>query len=115
MCPKIFQQSYSLHAVIDGKCIPLVFALLSDKTEKTYVFFLNIIKNAACNITDGIMMVDFEKAAMNAFRSVFEQFNLMNCLFHLRQSVQKRISKIFRKLTDKAFARASRHSWLLFL
>ena len=34
----------------------------------------------------------------------------MNCFFHLCQSVQKRISKSFRKLyrTDKAFARASR-------
>ena len=31
----IFQQSYSLHAVIDGKCIPLVFALLSDKTLRS--------------------------------------------------------------------------------
>ena len=105
VCPKIFQQSYSLHAVIDGKCIPLVFALQSDKTEKTYVSFWDII-----NFTDGIIMVDFEKAAMNAFRSVFEQFNLMNCFFHLCQSVQKRISKSFRKLyrTDKAFARASR-------
>ena len=101
MCPKIFQQSYSLHAVIDGKCLPLVFALQSDKTGKTYAFFLNIIKNSVCNITDGIIMVDFEKAAMNAFRSVFEQFNLMNCFFHLCQSVQKRISKSFRKLGSR--------------
>ena len=67
MCPKIFQQSYSLHAVIDGKCIPLVFALLSDKTEKTYVFLLNLIKNAVCNISDGIIMIDFEKAGDERF------------------------------------------------
>jgi hypothetical protein len=36
-------------------------------------------------------LIDFEKAAMNAFSKVFEQFNLMNCFFHLCQSVQKRI------------------------
>ena len=42
--------SYSIHAVIDKKCIPLVFALvlllLSGKTEKTYMFLLNIINSA---------------------------------------------------------------------
>ena len=34
ICPRIFQQRYSIHAVIaiDGKCISLVFALLNDKT-----------------------------------------------------------------------------------
>lgn len=110
MCPKIFQQSYSLHAVIDGKCIPLVFALLSDKTEKTYVFLLNLLKSALGDISDGIIMVDFEKAMMNAISCVFDQFSLMNCFFHLCQSVQKRINKNFkvRYRKDKAFARASR-------
>ena len=110
VCPKIFQQSYSIHAVIDRKCVPLVFALLSDKTEKTYIFLLNTIKNSVCNIIDGIILIDFEKAAMNAFSKVFEQFNLMNCFFHLCQSVQKRIFRKFKVQyrTDKSFARASR-------
>jgi len=103
VCPRIFQQSYSIHAVIDKKCIPLVFALLSDKTEKTYIFLLNIIKSAVCNIDDGIIMIDFEKAAMNAFSKVLEKFNLMNCFFHLCQSVQK-----VQYRSDKEFARASR-------
>ena len=55
-------------------------------------------------------MIDFEKAAMNAFTAVFQQFSLMNCFFHLCQSVQKRINKSVkvRYRTDKAFARASR-------
>ena len=47
---------------------------------------------------------------MNAFTAVFQQFSLMNCFFHLCQSVQKLINKSFkvRYRTDKAFARASR-------
>ena len=108
--PKQFYQSYSIHAVIDGKCLPLLFAILSDKTQDTYVFMLNIIKGLLCDIESGIIMLDFEIAAMNAFRQVFEKFEVMNCYFHLCQSIQRRIQKSFKVLyrKDKAFARASR-------
>ncbi len=95
VAPRLFQQSYSIHAVIDGKCLPLVFALLSTKTQKTYEFFLNIIKSVI-DVTDGIIMIDFELAAIKAFGTVFEQFSVLNCFFHLWQSVQKQISKHFK-------------------
>ena len=79
------------------------------KTEATYTFLLNIIMRAIC-VENGIIMLDFELAAINAFRKVFEQFNVLNCFFHLCQSVQKRIFKKFKVQykIDKAFARASR-------
>ena len=55
-------------------------------------------------------MLDFEKASINSFTQVFDQFSLMNCFFHLRQSVQRRIQKSFKVKyrTDKDFALASR-------
>ena len=108
--PKQFYQSFSIHAVIDGKCLPLVFALLADKTQDTYVFMLNVLKTLLSDIECGIVMLDFERASMNAFTQVFDQFSLMNCFFHLCQSVQRRIQKSFKVKyrTDKAFALASR-------
>ena len=84
---KQFYQSFSIHAVIDGKCLPLVFALLADKTQDTYVFMLNVLKTLLSDIECGIVMLDFERASMNAFTQVFDQFSLMNCFFHLCQSV----------------------------
>ena len=56
---------------------------------------LNVIKSAI-DVTDGIIMVDFELAAIKAFGNVFEQFSVLNCFFHLCQSVQKQISKKFK-------------------
>ena len=38
VAPKLFFQSFTVHAVIDRKCLPLIYALLSDKTQDTYVF-----------------------------------------------------------------------------
>ena len=48
--PKQFYQSFSIHAVIDGKCLPLLFALLADKTQDTYVFMLSVLKGLLCDI-----------------------------------------------------------------
>ena len=89
---------------------PLLYSLLSDKTKSTYVFMLNVLKSLLCDIECGIIMLDFEKASMYAFTQVFDQFSLMNCFFHLCQSVQRRIQKSFKVKyrTDKDFALASR-------
>ena len=82
--------------MIDGKCLPLLYALLSDKTQSMYVFMLQVLKTLLSDIEYGIIMLDFEKASMNAFTQVFEQFTLRNCFFHLCQSVQHHIQKSFK-------------------
>jgi len=110
--PLIFSQSYSIHSIIDGKFIPLVFALLSNKDESTYTFLLQQIKQALPELqtSAGSVMLDFEKATMKAFNTVMPSFRVRNCFFHLCQSVQKKISlrcKV-KYNTDKLFARASR-------
>ena len=96
--------------MIDGKCLPLLFALLADKKQDTYVFMLSVLKGLLCDIEYGIIMLDFERKYLNAFTQVFDQFSLMNCFFHLCQSVQRRIQKSFKVKyrTDKSFALASR-------
>ena len=35
-CPKFFSQLYTIHGFKNGHCIPLVYALLSGKSESTY-------------------------------------------------------------------------------
>ena len=44
IAPKIFSQSYTIHAVIDYKCVPLVYILSGDKKGDTYAHVLNVIK-----------------------------------------------------------------------
>ena len=72
--PRIFCQSYSIHAIVDGKCIPLVFALLEDQKQTTYTCLLKLIQLFLPELDVGTVMVDFELAAMNAFRHVFVGF-----------------------------------------
>ena len=56
------------------------------------------------------ILIDFEKAVMNAFSNSLPGCEVSNCFFHLCQAVQKNIQKKFKKIyfADKLFARASR-------
>ena len=60
-------------------------------------------------IHTGTILIDFEKAVMNAFSNSLPGWEVSNCFFHLCQAVQKNIQKKFKKIyfADKLFARAS--------
>ena len=73
VAPKDFTQSYTIHANIFGKSIPLVYALLPDKKEETYRKFLEVITNAV-NITDfnGLKIIlDFQVSPIKLFLELF--------------------------------------------
>ena len=44
VAPKIFPQSYTIHPVVDLKCLPLIYILAGDKKGDTYSYVLNIMK-----------------------------------------------------------------------
>ena len=113
VAPKIFPQSYTIHAVVDLKCVPLIYILAGDKKGDTYSHILNVMKyyfDQHCPVDTGTVMIDFEKAVMNAFRDSLPGWKVGNCFFHLCQSVQKNIQRKFKVkyFVDKIFARAAR-------
>jgi uncharacterized membrane protein len=113
VAPKIFSQSYTTHAVIDCKCLPLIYVLTGDKKGDTYEYILNVIKfyfDQNCLVDTGTVMIYFEKAVMNAFQKSLPGWDISNCFLHLIQAVQKNIQKKFKALyfSDKMFARAAR-------
>ena len=113
VAPKIFPQSYTIHSVVDNKCVPLVYILSGDKKGDTYEYIFNVIKyyfDQHCPVDTGTIFVDFEKAVMNAVLKSLPGWEVSNCYFHLCQAVQKHIQKQFKQLyfSDKLFARAAR-------
>jgi len=91
-CPKPFYQLYTILAYVNTFCIPLVFALLPDKTQSTYETLLHYLLTQ-CDVT-GLQcepqrigkLMDFERAAMNAVKAKFTLSRLVGCRFHLGQS-----------------------------
>ena len=92
VAPKLFTQSYSIHSIIDGKCVPLVFALLEDKKETTYTYLLKLLKlyfDNFVNISEGTVMIDFELAVSKSFKIVFPGFKIKKLFFSSLQKCSK--------------------------
>ncbi|KAL5264936.1 hypothetical protein ACHWQZ_G005882 [Mnemiopsis leidyi] len=87
--------------------------LAGDKKGDTYSSVLNVMKfffDQHCPVDSGSVMIDFERAVMNAFRDSLPGWKVSNCFFHFCQSVQKNINKRFKVqyFSDKVFGRAAR-------
>lgn len=121
-CPLPFTQIYTIHAKV-GTCdevsqfLPLVFGLLSHKTEHCYRIFLELVKNYIQNhiskkLKPQIIITDFETAAINAVKSVFPKSSNKLCFFHLTQSIWRHIQSAGlakRYGNDCVFAHKLRH------
>lgn len=61
--------------------VPVLYALLSDKTKSTYLRLFTIIRDQF-GININIFKCDFEKAQINAVKTTFPDVNLNGCYFH---------------------------------
>lgn len=83
--PIHFAQIYTIHGIFNGSVLPLVFCLIPNKLESTYQLVLEKIKELRPNMNPKTVMLDFEKAIHNSFKTVFPQIKLRGCFFHLNQ------------------------------
>lgn len=83
---------HQLFHLILGRSVPVVWALLSNKTKKLYregVF--EVLKNLMTDRTGGeaiedkTFVADFERGITGAAKEVFEDCQIYGCLFHFRQ------------------------------
>lgn len=98
--PQQFKQLYVIHGNYEGRVWPLVYILMTRMTEVLYeAVVLDIVEFARdafrIRLEPRMLMVDFEVAAHNAFRSVFgNEFALSGCHFHLCQSVNRKVGDV---------------------
>src|SRR5258708_4911172 len=92
---------YSIHGRIGpgqyDPIVPLVFALMRKKNEKSYKdLFEQIIIKAEqneVNLNPYVIISDFESAAMSAARQQFDGVRIQGCHFHLGQSILRKIQE----------------------
>lgn len=89
--PSIFDQMYTIHALVGGQTYPLIYSLLPDRKQATYERLLTLIKNAAeqqGNIFQPhTIQADFERAFHNAVSVVFPLCQIKGCYFHYTQAI----------------------------
>lgn len=121
-CPRLFCQIYTIHAMVGApqgshKIVPLMYGLLSHKSERCYAFSLEILKCAVFNklnvhLNPYIILTDFELAAMKYIKKIFPNCLNKLWLFHLNQSIYRHIQKAglaTRYNNDADFAHKMRH------
>ena len=91
-------QIYTIHGYLNGEGMPLVWALLPNKTTETYVELFSALRDALLttfgtigNVTT--VLTDFERAAINALSQVFPTVTVKGCSFHFRQAMMRRIQR----------------------
>ncbi|KFD61048.1 hypothetical protein M514_08442 [Trichuris suis] len=94
--PTQLAQLFTVHGVVLGYPVPLVYALTMRKREQTYRYVYQRIidygEERNWNINPSLCMMDFELANMNAIRSLLPNAEIKGCLFHISQSLWRRIS-----------------------
>lgn len=92
--PNLFYQLYTLHAFVNDSCVPLVYALLPDKRQETYVKFLEALSQQRVFPGPRTVMCDFELAPINAFKHVYPNAEIHGCLFHLSQNIFRKTQEL---------------------
>ncbi|XP_025407409.1 uncharacterized protein LOC112681362 [Sipha flava] len=91
--PSLFTQIYTIHGIQYSNVFPLVFPLLPNKMESTYCRLFEALKSIKTGLSSETIMVDFEKAAMNAISKYFPGTKIRGCFFHFTQSVWRHVQQ----------------------
>lgn len=103
--PSITFQLFTVHGLVNDRVVPLLYAFLPDKKQRTYVRVFRAVCNALPSFRPISIMMDFEAAVINACRAVFPEAELHGCFFHLCQAVFRKVSETHRVdyVRDSAF------------
>lgn len=89
-CTKFFYQLFTIHGLENEHYIPLVFILLPNKEEKSYITAFKCVKEESLKLNldfnPTVVFADFEKAIHNGVREIFPFADIKGCRFHLGQS-----------------------------
>lgn len=93
--PTIFFQLYSIHFNFGSGINPAaVYCLLTNKSVDTYNRVLTELKRMIPAANPTRILVDFERATMNAFGLAYPNATIAGCYFHLCQSVIRKINEV---------------------
>ena len=104
VCPEIFYHVYLIYALVNGRVLPCLFAILPNKNQQAYQIFFREVSNLVTGIPQDILF-DFEQAAMNTMQLLLPNVNeqaviirctvtyvkIKGCFFHLSPNICKDI------------------------
>lgn len=95
--PKLFQQLFTIHGKVGNIVVPLVYILLLNKLEATYVRAIKQVKLLTCTFGQCLMLthvvIDFENGLISAIQKLFPNIQIQGCFFHFKQCIYRKLQK----------------------
>ncbi len=85
-----FYQMIVFHTIFLGRTYPIIYCLVMNKRESTYLKVFNKVKEIT-DIKPKLLITDFEKGLINSSKAVFSVADNKLCFFHFSQSIWRRI------------------------
>ena len=97
--PLMFVQLFAIHGLFKAEALPLVYALLTHKTQELYSLVLQKLKDLCesfhINLPDPAFIVsDFEMAIINSCKNNFVNARRRLSFFHLGQNVYRKVQEV---------------------
>ena len=96
--PRLFCQLFTFHVQEQSKVYPAIFALLPDKSQRTYQRLFGIVKTRAealgLQFAPPKIQSDYEQAVIRAVRLEFPRSRLAGCAFHFGQCLWRKIQSL---------------------
>ncbi len=89
--PPLFAQIYVILAKRQGFVFPVLYTLLPNKEQQTYVRLFNEIRREWLEFEPDSFSIDYEIAVIRAVTEVFLDTHYFGCLFHLHQNIKKHV------------------------
>lgn len=97
--PTLYFQLYSIHFAFGSGINPAaLYCLLTNKTGESYTTVLRELKTLIPLAAPRVILVDFERAAINAFNTAYPTATVSGCYFHLSQSVIRKVHEVGLKI-----------------
>jgi len=98
VCPPQYTQLFTIHGVVEGLVVPLVYALLPNKCRTSYYNLLSLIRDSIVNMSlifdPDVIVTDFEASTLEALKQHFPRARLVGCYFHFCQALWKKIQEL---------------------
>lgn len=89
---KSYIQIPTIGFILNLHDVPCVSAFLKNESENTYLRLFRLLEELANPVNRSNIKMEFGIAPFNAIKTVHVNANVSECLFHLGQSVYKRVS-----------------------
>lgn len=104
-----FTQILIIHAQYNNKIYPMIYVLMSRKSQDCYTAVFKYINEKIFFLRCRTFITDFERAMRNALRNTYPESSLTSCWFHFCQAIKRKVSQtprlfeLIRRNTNAAF------------